>query len=226
MFAVITFSTTMFNLFIDLSSYGITEYRPISIQSALSKVFERLVLNQLITFIENSKIYKDTITGFRKSFSTANAVMKLRDDIRKCMNSNEVTLAVLIDFSKAFDTISHAGFVKKLKDFGFSSDFIMWVVSYLSDRKQFVQIDDKKSNICRPYFGVPQGSILGPVLFNLYVIDLQDNITGSSNYLQYADDTTLYLSCKPKAIDETCIELNKSLENIKRWSDENINKYQ
>ena len=200
---------------------GITEYRPISIQTALSKVFERIVLNQLITFIEHNNIYKDTITGFRKGFSTANALTKFRDDILKCMNSNEVTLAVLIDFSKAFDTISHESFIKKLNNLGFGKDFITWVLSYLSDRKQYIQVDDKKSSICRTYFGVPQGSILGPVLFNLYVNDLQDQITGCSKVLQYADDTTLYVSSKPKSIDEKCVGLNQSLADVKKWSEEN-----
>ena len=137
------------------------------------------------------------------------------------MNSNEVTLAVLIDFSKAFDTISHEAFIKKLNNLGFGKDFITWVLSYLSDRKQYIQVDDKKSSICRTYFGVPQGSILGPVLFNLYVNDLQDQITGCSKVLKYADDTTLYVSRKPKSIDEKCVGLNQSLADVKKWSEEN-----
>ena len=198
----------------------ICEYRPISIQTALSKIFEKLVLNQMLEFIESNHLYKDTMTGFRKGYNTNIALMKFRDDILKSMSCGEVTLAVLIDFSKAFDTISHETFVKKLHTFGFSNDFIKWVFSYLTQRRQYVQTDDKRSNICQTNYGVPQGSILGPVFFNLYASDLQDSIDGI-NSIQYADDTTVYISCKPHNLQETITKVSTELNNLRTWSTEN-----
>ena len=116
--------------------------------------------------------------------------MKLRDDIRKAMKSSEVTLAVLVDFSRAFDTICHNLMIKKLHQLGFSKNFLWWTFSYLENRKQYVQIDNKSSSIEEVKFGVPQGTILGPMLFNLYANDLQNDINIKT--IQYADDTTLY----------------------------------
>ena len=150
-----------------------------------------LVLAQLINFIEDENIYKETVTGFRKNYGRNAALMKLRDDIRKAMKSSEVTLAVLVDFSKAFDTICHNLMIKKLHQLGFSKNFLWWTFSYLENRKQYVQIDNKSSSIEEVKFGVPQGTILGPILFNLYANDLQNDINMKT--IQYADDTTLYI---------------------------------
>ena len=106
------------------------------------------------------------------------------------MNTSEVTLSILIDYSKAFDTIDHGTLLRKLKAMNFDISSLKIIASYLSNRRQFVQVNDKKSPTLPIHFGVPQGSILGPVLFNLYVTDLSDQI--SSHSIQYADDTTLY----------------------------------
>ena len=91
-----------------------SHFRPIAILSALSKIFERTVCNQLIEFIDKRQLYKDTVTGFMKGFSTGSALLKLRDDIKKAMSASELSIIVLIDFSKAFDTISHDTLIKTL----------------------------------------------------------------------------------------------------------------
>ena len=162
------------------SPIKIKDYRPISVLPVLSKVFERVILAQLCKFIEDKALYHQTQSGFRKGHSTTTLLVKLRDDIKKAMAKSEVTLSILIDYSKAFDTIDHTNLLLKLRDMNFSIDSLQLLSNYLKDRKQYVQVEDKTSSIKSMFFGVPQGSILGPVLFNLYVVELSDQIISNS----------------------------------------------
>ena len=139
----------------------------------------------MLEFIDQQHVYKDTLSGFRKGFSTGSLLLKLKDDIKKAMHAREISIVALVDFSKAFDTIAHDIVIKKLHKQGFSKRFLQWLMSYLYQRKQFVQIDEKRSSIMPTMFGVPQGSILGPVIFNLYVNDLPSIFNSKS--LQYVD---------------------------------------
>jgi len=182
----------------------------------MSKIYERVILTQLCDFIENHHLYNTTQSGFRKGHSTSTLLLKLRDDIRKAMSRSEVTLTVLIDFSKAFDTIDHGILLEKLYQLNFSHDSIEILSSYLRDRYQYVQIDDQRSSCSPMNFGVPQGSILGPVLFNLYVIELTDRI--SSRAIQYADDTTIYRHCKIINIATAIKDLENDIEDLFTWS--------
>jgi hypothetical protein len=169
-----------------------SDFRPVSVLPILSKVFERLVLSQLVEYIEEHSLYKETMSGFRKGHSTMAVLLK-------AMKKGEITLAVFTDYSKAFDTVDFQVFIlNKFHRIGFSKDFLIWIYSYLDGRQQFVQIDDGQSRLLPVTFGVPQGSILGPVLFNLYMADLQGEKSSDCNYLQYADDTSLYKHCKVK----------------------------
>ena len=140
------------------------DYRPISILPVLSKVYEKVILGQLINHINAQNIYNNIQSGFRKGHSTTTLLLKFRDDIQKAMNKHEITLSVLIDYSKAFDTINHELLLKKLVEFNFSNSTIKILMSYLTNRRQFVQIEDKSSKELPVHFGVPQGSILGPVV--------------------------------------------------------------
>ena len=112
------------------------------------------------------------------------------------MNTSEVTLGIPLDYSKTFDIIDHLTLLEKLHKLNFSVQALKLIHSYVSERKQFVQVDDKSSSVKLNDFGVPHGRILGPVLFNLYIVDLVRNVT--CNSLQYADDSTLYKHSKPK----------------------------
>ena len=112
--------------------------------------------------------------------NTTTVMLAMRDDIQRAMKRGEVTIAVLADFSKAFDTVSYSTILGKLHSQCFSKEYFKWVTSYLTGRRQFVQIDDAVSNTTNVCFGVPQGSILGPVLFNLYVNNLSENLDNSS----------------------------------------------
>ena len=188
-----------------------SHYRIIAILSPLSKAFERIFCNQVIDFIERLNIYKDTLTGFRRGFSTGVTLLKLRDDVRRAMNAGEISIIALIDLSKAFDTISRDTLIKSLHKMGFFlRDFVRWSVSYLSNRKKCVQIDAQQSKPMTTYFWVPQGSILGTLLFNLNGNGLQDSAPSQS--IQYADDTTIYELGRPNDIKMTTYKINSSLE--------------
>ena len=148
-----------------------SNYRPISLLPLLSKVFERVVLDQTEEFLSLNKVLYDYQSGFRKNHSTDTCLSFLNDKILKGFDYGLVTSMILIDLQKAFDTINHDILLKKLSIIGFSDHTVKWFQSYLSNRKFTVNLDNsisEVSNIC----GVLQGSILGPLLFLIYVNDM------------------------------------------------------
>ena len=140
------------------------QYRPIAILPALSKVYEQLVHNQILEFIKQNLIFNESVTGYREGHSTTTVLLRIRDDIIRTMRRSEVTLIAFADFSKAFDTVDCLVVLRKLHAIGFTSNSLNWVPSYLTSQQQFVQIKDKQSILVDVPFGVPQGSILGPLL--------------------------------------------------------------
>jgi exonuclease III len=191
-------------------------FRPISVLSALSKIYERLVLAQMLEYIEQHQVFKSSISGYRKGHSTTTVLLRIRDDIIKAMKKGEITLIAFADFSKAFDTVDYATVLKRLHSIGFSRDALNWFLSYLTNRKQFVQVNDKKSELLDVHYGVPQGSILGPILFNIYVNDLQSDFHCSC--FQYADDTTLYDHCTPRSLAKCANKLNGTMSTLEDWA--------
>ena len=190
------------------------ELRPISILPVLSKVFERLVSWQMSEFANSASLLRDNISSFREGNSTTTALLGLG----LAMKRKEVTLMVLTDFSKVFDTVCFKTTLKKFYKLGFSKNYLKWLLSYLSGRTQFVQIDDTKLHHKSSQFGIPQGSILGPMIFNLYVSDLRDNLDLSTSCSQYADDTSLYTHCAVRELESTTCDLNESLTKLGSWS--------
>ena len=142
-------------------------YRPVSVLSLFSKVYERVAAKQLCTFIERSCTLKDTMAGFRRSHSTNALLLKIRDAILRTMSKGELTLSVYSDYSKAFDTAQNHTIIQKLHKIGFSTAALKWFISHLGNRSKYVQVNDSKSATKPCHFGVPQGSVLSPLLFNL-----------------------------------------------------------
>ena len=194
------------------------EFRSISILPVLSKVFEKLVATQMSEFAEEMSLLHDCVSSFRKGHSTTTALLGIKDDIRRAMKKGEISLMLLADHSKAFDAMCFETTIQKFYKLGFSKTFLKWLLSYLSDQNQFIQIDDKSSRFMSTKFGIRQGSILGPLIFNLYVADLSNILPATTKCAQYADDTTLYSHCTVRDLTSREIEMNKTLNKFGNWS--------
>ena len=193
-----------------------SDYRPISILPALSKIYEKILMLQLVSHLDNNQLLSNCQTGFRKGHCTITTCIKIKNDIIKAMDRGEVTLAVMADFSKAFDTVDFEILLKKLHDLNLSKSSLKILVSYLSNRRQYVQINDNESQFLPVTNGVPQGSILGPVLFNIYVYDMSSKTDATC--IQYADDTSLYRHSKPRQFDDCVNRIGNDVNDLQGWS--------
>ena len=163
-------------------------YRPISLLPNFSKILEKVVSNRLIIFLEDHNILSDNQFGFRKGHSTIHPLMLFMNNLTSALNKKQFSIAIFCDLRKAFDTVNHCILLDKLKNLGVRGVELLWFKNYLSDRMQFVSIDDVNSTLMEIILGVPQGSILGPLLFLIYINDLPKCSTLLSQL--FADDTT------------------------------------
>ena len=193
-----------------------TDYRPISVLPAVSKVLERAVHNQLVYFLDTNGILDNRQHGFRKDHSTLSAVFDVTQHMYNNMDKRHVTYCAFIDYSKAFDTLDHNILIKKLVNIGLSSPVIEWCRSYLCGRKQCVKNGNFVSDELGVNYGVPQGSILGPLFFIIYVNDLLSLFNESDPEITlYADDTVLYVS--DDNCQSACDKLERGLSKLSCW---------
>lgn len=186
-------------------------YRPVSILPVFSKGLEKIIYSRVNSFLCRYNIPSECQHGFQKGESTETALLTQKELIFANIEKNEMTLGIFIDFSKAFDYLNHKILLNKLYDYGIRGVSSSLFTSYLSDRQQRVAIGDFYSSFKTVSCGVPQGSILGPLLFNAYVNDIV-NIPCDATFLLYADDTSLFVS--GSNIEEIMLKAQKALTEV------------
>lgn len=191
-------------------------YRPVSILTAISKVYEKVMFDQLYgAFHEH---LSPNLSGFLKKHSRCTALFKMTEDWRRSLDKREAVIAVAVDLSKAFDSINHNLILAKLKAYGSPPSALNLISSYLLGRRQQVKLSGVCSSYSEVMVGVPQESLLGPLLFNIYINDLNYAIPDVSLRL-YADDTTMYASDVSPMVLEFI--MNKGHERLSSWFREN-----
>lgn len=200
---------------------SVNDYRPISILPALSKVFESILTNQLNEYLSQENLLCPLQSGYRKTCSTVTALIKIENDIKEALDKKMITIMALLDFSKAFDTIDHRLLCKKLKNiFLIDNLSINLLRSYLQNRVQYVEFNFHQSETINVASGVPQGSILGPILFSMYINDLPSVLSYCKFHL-YADDCQLYISGNHKNISDIVNLINMDIRRILIWCEQN-----
>jgi hypothetical protein len=202
----------------DLSSY-----RPISNLNFISKILERIIHNRLLTHLNTFPSLSPFQSAYRKFHSVETALLRIQNDLLRAIENRQVTSLILLDLSAAFDTIDHAILLTRLSStFGICGSALDLITSYLTDRNQFVHTDSGSSDLAPLTTGVPQGSVLGPLLFTLYTTPvsyiLQDLAMA---FHLYADDTQLYISFTPGDHATTLSHLSSTLDAVHSWLSSN-----
>jgi len=196
-----------------------SSYRPISNLTVISKLFERLVARQFVAYLEDNNLLPTTQSGYRRGHSTETATIRVLSDLLDAVDRGDTAILVLLDLSAAFDTVDHEILLKRLRvTFGVNSVALSWFRSYLAGRKQRVRCGGKCSSIIDLACGVPQGSVLGPILFIIYTADLAALVQEHDLSLhQYADDSQIYGSSRPEATSTLSSDITQCIDTISSW---------
>ena len=192
----------------------VQNYRPISVLPFISKIYEKIVANYLIDFLESQDLLYKYQFGFRKSHSTSHAIITLIDRVSQALDTGKYVVGLYLDIRKAFDAVPHSTLLKKLYALGVRGNLYNWFESYLKNRKQYVIYNNSESDIDSITHGVPQGSILGPLLF----IIIMNDFSKASELLfaiLFADDTNIFL--KGMSYNKIILEMNTELCKIEIW---------
>ena len=195
-------------------------YRPISILPTFSKILERTIYNQLLSYFDRYELFSDSQFGFRRKKSTAQAILDNVQFIYDNLDRGDLVASFFLDFQKAFDCVSHNILLSKLSTYGIRGITLEWFRSFLTNRKQFTSINNVDSSTHSINCGVPQGSILSPLLFLIYINDFP-KCSSYFKFVLFADDSTL--SCKIPRSDpiRTALEINSELNKIHSWLNSN-----
>ncbi|KAI2660988.1 RNA-directed DNA polymerase from mobile element jockey [Labeo rohita] len=201
----------------------LANYRPISNLPFMSKILEKVICAQLCSFLQKNNIYEEFQSGFRPHHSTETALVKITNDLLLASDQGCISLLVLLDLSAAFDTIDHDILIDRLQNYaGIQGQALKWFRSYLSDRYHFVYLNGESSQLSPVKYGVPQGSVLGPLLFSIYMLPLGNIIRKHGiSFHCYADDTQLYISTRPDETSELS-KLTECVKNVKDWMTNNF----
>jgi hypothetical protein len=191
-----------------------TNYRPISVLPSISKIFEKAVSNRLMSFLQLQNILINNQYGFRPKHSTYMALLDMYDKISNAIDRHEFSVGIFIDLSKAFDTINHGILINKLEHYGIRGITLDWFKNYLSNRQQYVYLCGSSSSLGKIDCGVPQGSVLGPLLFIIYINDVIQ-CSDILKFILFADDTNLFY-CN-KNLSELEYVVNYELSKLSDW---------
>lgn len=208
----------------DLSVNEPQNFRPVSNLPFLSKILEKLVSLQLLKHIDSYKLRDKFQSAYRPSHSTETALLKVTNDIKNIIDNKQVCLLAMLDLSAAFDTIDHQILVKRLEnDFGISGMALQWFSSYLANRFQAVKIGRELSEYVPLGFGVPQGSVLGPLLFTLYTQPLTRILEKHGMQFHfYADDCQLYKGARGQDLSQVVNAMENCISEVKQWMTSNM----
>ena len=191
-----------------------SNYRPISLISCVGKIMERVIYKYVFNHLQRNKLIYEYQSGFLPKYSTVHQLLEKYNCILNSLEKKEISCFVFCDFSKAFDKVWHKGLLHKIKSYGVDSNLLSWFSSYLQDRQQRVVINNSSSSLCNVSAGVPQGSVLGPLLFILYINDIAENLISLSRL--FADDTSFSYSSRDELQIKTVID--HDLKELDEWS--------